>query len=538
MEKIYVKKSASRGIVVGKAFKYLTADLNPSTKEIFEYEVEKEIEKFQKAKENVLNELSKLAEKNEIFNAHIEIADDYTLQEGITSKIKSLNKNVQLAVHETIEEISAMFAMVDDPYMQERSADIKDVGKRFMAFLKNITLPDLGNLTSEVIVVAQDLYPSDTVKIDTNFVKGIITQEGGVTSHVHIIAKSMDIPILVGVEGVLNKLETNSVVCMDAEKGEIVIAPNEEIEQEYIAKREEYIARKATLKQLRSQKIITKKGKEISLCVNVGNVEDIKNALEVGIDGVGLFRTELLYMENTKFPSEKEQFEVYKKAAQLVPKELTIRTLDIGGDKELPYFEFEKEENPFLGWRAIRICLEMKDMFKEQIRAILKASAFGNVRIMIPMIISLEELIEAKKIINLCKEELVKEGEKFDENIEVGMMIETPSSVLLADDFAKEADFFSIGTNDLTQYLLAVDRGNKKVADKYSYFHPAVLNAIKQVIATAHKHQIKVGMCGEMAGDIEATKILLEMGLDEFSMSASSVDYVREELLNEINKGV
>ena len=252
----------------------------------------------------------------------------------------------------------------------------------------------------------------------------------------------------------------------------------------------------------------------------------------MNIDGVGLFRSEFLYMENTHFPTEEEQFEVYKEAAMLCPQELTIRTLDIGGDKDLSYFDFEKEENPFLGWRAIRISLDMKEMFKEQLRAILRASAFGHVRIMFPMIISLEELREAKALVEECKKELSAEGKVYDEKIELGMMMETPASVLLAETFAKEADFFSIGTNDLTQYLLAVDRGNKKIADRYDYFHPAVVSAIGQIIRAGHKEGIKVGMCGEMAGDKRAVPILLELGLDEFSMSAGSIDYVREQIIN------
>ena len=314
-------------------------------------------------------------------------------------------------------------------------------------------------------------------------------------------------------------------------QGVIIISPEEAVLNEYKQKKQEYEDEKQRLEKLRDKPVITKDGKKISLCVNVGNAEDIERALPVKMDGVGLFRSELLYMENTHFPTEEEQFQVYKRAAELCTQELTIRTLDIGGDKELPYFEFEKEDNPFLGWRAIRISLDMKEMFKEQLRAILRASAFGNVRIMFPMIISVEELREAKAVVEECKKELRGEGKEFCENIETGMMMETPASVLLAEEFAKEADFFSIGTNDLTQYLLAVDRGNKKIADKYSYFHPAVLSAIKHIIDAAHKENIKAGMCGEMAGDVKAAEILLGYGLDEFSMSAGSVDYIREELL-------
>ncbi len=536
MKRITVEKTASRGIVVLPVLKYTEPDLTPDESLLLGDEVKDEMQKFEDAKQTVLADLTQIAEKNPIFAAHLEIADDFTLQEGVVSKIKSQNKNAQLAMHETVEEIATMFSMIDDPYMQERSADIKDVGKRYMAALKGVRRPDLGELTQEVVVVAKDLYPSDTVKINTDYVKGIITEEGGVTSHVFIIAKSMNIPILVGVSGILSEVNEGEVVCMDAEKGEIIIAPTPAHVAEYQAKKDAFLASKARLEALRGKKIMTKQGKQILLAANVGSIADIKNAVKVGIDGVGLFRSEFLYMENAHFPTETEQFEVYKEAATLCPSELTIRTLDIGGDKELSYFAFDPEENPFLGWRAVRICLEMRDMFKEQIRAILKASVFGHLRMMIPMIISLEEIRAVHEIVAECKAELTAQGVSYDKDIPVGIMVETPASVLLAAEFAKEVDFFSIGTNDLTQYLLAVDRGNKKIADRYDYFHPAVLSAIRQIIEAGHAAGIPVGMCGEMAGDLKATALLLELGLDEFSMSASSVDYVREFLLTEIEK--
>ncbi len=536
MKKLIVEKTASRGVVVAPIFKYVQPDLSPDTNIILENQINHEVELFESAKDKVVKELEILAESNAVFFAHGEIASDYTLIEGIVSKIKSQQKSAQAAVHETIEEIATMFSMVDDPYMKERSADVKDVGKRYMSVLKDLPLPDLGELKEEVVVVATDMFPSDTVKIDTKYVKGIITEEGGVTSHVFIIAKSMDIPILVGVSDILENCKDKDLVCMDAKSGEIVVNPDDEEKAIFLQRKKDFYDAKARLEALRNEKVHTKDGKHIELCANVGGIADIKNALKYNVEGVGLFRSEFLYMESIRFPDEEFQYKTYKEAVTLCPSELTIRTLDIGGDKELSYFEFDKEENPFLGYRAIRICLELKDMFKEQLRAILRASAFGNVRIMIPMIISLEEIKMAKEIIEECKSELRESGTEFNENIEVGMMVETPASVILAKEFAKEVDFFSIGTNDLTQYLLAVDRGNKKVADRYDYFHPAVLGAIKQVIEAAHDAGIKVGMCGEMAGDVKASKLLLDMGLDEFSMSASSVDYVREELINYIKK--
>ncbi len=533
MEKLLAEKTASRGVVVAPVFKYVEPDLSPDTRLILENEINYEVEKFEKAKERVIAELEKLADSNEVFFAHTEIANDYTLIEGIVSKIKSQLKNAEFAVDETITEIATMFSMVDDAYMKERSADVKDVGKRYMSALKNVILPDLGVVDKEVVVVARDMYPSDTVKINTKYIKGIITEEGGVTSHVFIIAKSMDIPIIVGVHDILEKSKDGAVVCMDAKSGEIILEPDEENKKSFDLRKKEFDDNKARIEALRCKKVYNKDGKEISLCANVGSLADIRNALPYNIDGVGLFRSEFLYMESIRFPSEEEQFIVYKEAAKLCPSELTIRTLDIGGDKELSYFEFDKEENPFLGYRAVRICLDMKEMFKEQLRAILRASTYGNVRIMIPMIISLEEIVEAKNIIEECKKELKDSGIDYNENIEVGMMMETPASVLMAEEFAKHVDFFSIGTNDLTQYLLVVDRGNKKIAHMYDYFNPAVVSAIKKIIDAAHAQGIKVRMCGEMAGDIKAVSMLLDMGLDEFSMSASSVDYVREKLLNE-----
>lgn len=532
MEIIQVEKTASRGIAVAPVFLYQEPDLTPSAGTVLKEHMEAEVEKFEQAKGHVIRELKALAEESEIFAAHLEIADDFTLQEGVISKIRAEEKNAQQAVNETIEEFAAIFSCMDDPYMKERCADIKDIGKRFMAKLKGIMLQDLGEIDREVIVAAKDLYPSDTVKIDPALVKGILTEEGGVTSHVSIMAKSMNIPILVGIKGILSKLTDGHLVCMDAEKGVVVVEPDEETQKTYLDKKEAYQKERERLEKLREYPAVTQAGKRIYLCANVGNVEDIKHALPTNIDGVGLFRSEFLYMENTHFPTEEEQFQVYKEAASLCPQELTIRTLDIGGDKELSYFEFDKEENPFLGWRAIRISLEMKDMFKNQLRAILRASAFGHVRIMFPMLISLTELQEAKALVEECKKELREEQKEFDENIEVGMMMETPASVLLAEEFAKEADFFSIGTNDLTQYLLAVDRGNKKIADRYDYFHPAVVKAISQIIEAGHKEGIKVGMCGEMAGDPKAIPLLLKLGLDEFSMSQGSIDYARELVLN------
>ena len=531
MIKIKVEKTASRGIAIAPAYVYREVNLTPDHYPVAEEKIPQEEKKFTDIKQAVLADLEQLSQENPIFAAHIAIADDYTLQEGIIGRIKSGKKNVQQAIRETVEEVAEIFGQMEDEYMRERKADVLDIGKRFLIKCKNITVQDLADICEPVIVVAKDLFPSDTVKMNPEFVKGIITEEGGVTSHVSIMAKNYGIPALTGVANVLGNLEDGKTVCMDAEDGTIVIEPEEAVLEDYRKRQEEDRKEQEEIKKYRSMETVTPAGKRIYLCINVGNTEEIKLALDKNIDGIGLFRTEFLYMENSHFPTEEEQFTVYREAAKLCPQEVTIRTLDIGGDKSLPYYEFEPEENPFLGWRAIRISLDMPDLFRTQLRAILRASAFGHIRIMFPMMISVEELQSAKEMVETCKEELRREQIAFDENIETGMMMETPASVLLAEEFAKEADFFSIGTNDLTQYILAVDRGNKKIASRYDSFHPAVMKAIAEIIRAGHKYNRKVGMCGELAGDVNAVPKLLELDLDEFSMSAGNVDYVRKTII-------
>lgn len=532
MKKLTVEKTASDGIAEGKVYLHRELDLTPSGRFVTEEEMDGEEERFLQAKKQVLADLEKLAEKNEIFQAHAVMADDFTLQEGVVSKIRAEKCNAELALDQTVQEIAAIFEAMDDEYMKERAADVKDVAKRLMAALKGEKLSDFSSISEPVILVARDLYPSDTATLDLNYVKGFITQEGGVTSHVSIMAKGAGLPALVGAAGILEMVHEDAYICMDAKTGEIVIDPDEETRNTFGEKVEEYRKRKELYATVSELPACTKDGRKAKICANVGNLEDVKTAVERHVDGIGLFRSEFLYMENDHFPTEEEQFQVYSEAARLCPSELTIRTLDIGGDKSLSYYEFEKEENPFLGWRAIRISLEMKEMFKTQLRAILRASAYGHIRIMFPMIISLEELREAKSLVEECKKELKQEQKAFDDDIELGMMMETPASVLLADEFAREADFFSIGTNDLTQYLLAVDRGNKKISEMYNSFHPAVLRAIAHIIHAGHRSNITVGMCGEFASDERATELLLGMGLDEFSMSSGEAAKIKYGIRN------
>lgn len=528
MKRLRVEKTASDGIAAGKVYIHRELDLTPCQQNVTEENVQKEVERFLQAKKEVLADLDKLAQKSEIFQAHAVMADDFTLEDGIVTKIREEKYNAELALDQTVQEIAAIFEMMDDEYMRERAADVKDVAKRFMARLKGQELSDFSDISEPVILVARDLYPSDTAGLDLNFVKGFITQEGGVTSHVSIMAKGAGLPALVGATGILEAVQEDSYICMDAKTGEIVIDPDEEEKERFIKKAEEFRVRKELYEKVSTLPACTVDGREVHICANVGNLEDVKTAVERNVHGIGLFRSEFLYMENDHFPTEEEQYQVYSEAAKASPRELTIRTLDIGGDKGLSYYNFEKEENPFLGWRAIRISLELRDMFKTQLRAVLRASAFGHVRIMFPMIISLEELRQAKDLVQECKEELDHENLAYDPDIRLGMMMETPASVLLADEFAAEADFFSIGTNDLTQYTLAVDRQNAKLSDFFDPHHEAVLRMIRIAVDNAHKYGKRIGICGELGADLDLTEEFLRIGLDELSVEPSMVLRVRK----------
>ena len=445
-------------------------------------------------------------------------------------KINSENKNAQLALEETVAEIVTMFESLDDEYLRERAADIKDVGKRIMCGLKGIKSNPFEGINEDVIVVAEDLAPSDTANMDFRYIKGFITEAGGVTSHVSIMARSMEIPAFVGVADFRKNVTNEDYIILDAVGKEIIVNPDEETKEVYRKKAAEYKAMKAEFESMNNLPATTTDGRTVELFANVGSIVDVENAVTRGAEGIGLFRSEFLYMENTKFPTEQEQYDAYKKAIETMKRPVIIRTLDIGGDKELSYYKFDEEENPFLGWRAIRISLDLKDVFKTQLRAILRASAYGDIRIMYPMIISVDEFMAANAILQECKEELRRDNIPFNDSIQTGVMIETPAAVLCAEDLAKVVDFFSIGTNDLTQYLLAVDRGNQKIARLYNSFHPAVLRAIRTVIQAGHKYDKLVGMCGEFASDEKAVPILLGMGLNEFSMAASEIASTRYQI--------
>lgn len=534
MEIIKVDKIASKGIVMGKVFIVKQDNMVIDTNTISESMKSSEVKRFEDAVSEASNQIKILAKDNDIFKAHVEIVEDISLLDSVISKINDENKNAELALKESQDEISGMLENLDDEYLRERAVDIKDVCKRLMSILKGVELNPFKTINEEVVIIAKDLTPSDTSNMDFNKVLGFITQVGGVTSHVCIIARSIGIPAIVGMSDIMDVVKEDDYIILDALKGEILVNPNNETIEEYKIKVKEYKELKEEFKKLNSLEAKTKDGRVVELAANVGSITDVENAMKNGAEGIGLFRTEFLYMESkSSFPSEETQFQVYKKSIEACDgKSMIIRTLDIGGDKELPYYEFETEENPFLGWRAIRICLELKDVFKAQLRAILRASAFGKIRIMYPMIISVEEFREANLVLQECKDELTAEGISFDQNIETGIMIETPASVINCEDLAKEVDFFSIGTNDLTQYLLAVDRGNQKISKMYDSFHPAVLRSIKRVIDAGHKYNKMVGMCGEFASDHQALPVLLGMGLDEFSMASGDIAEIKYKIRN------
>ncbi|RGV98414.1 phosphoenolpyruvate--protein phosphotransferase [Ruminococcus sp. AF14-10] len=532
----------SDGIAIAKILVLKKADRTFDQRMITPDEAKIEIQRFKDALESVglhaksLYESAKEklgAEEAEIFAAHLSVVEDPMIEDGVIEKISDMHMGAESALTETLAEIEILFEQLNDEYLRERIADVKDVGGQILDNLLGIEHVDLNALPYPCIIAAEDLTPSETVSMDFEKTLGFMTELGGRTSHTAIISRSLEIPAVVGMGSMLSELENEAEVILDAFEGKVILNPTDEQIDAYKKKQEAYLVEKKELAELKDLPAVSKDGCIFELCANIGNPSDAKRVGNYGAEGIGLYRTEFLYMGNTHFPTEEEQFEAYKEVAEIMgEKPVIIRTLDIGGDKELPYYEFEKEENPFLGWRAIRICLDRTDIFKTQLRAILRASAFGKLRIMYPMIIAKEEFVRANEILEECKAELRAEGIAFDEEIQTGVMIETPAAVAIADILAKYADFFSIGTNDLCQYTLAVDRGNVKIANKYNPFSPAVLRNIKRVIDAAKKEGKMVGMCGEFAGDPQAALVLAAMGLDEFSMTASSIPKVKRIIRN------
>lgn len=537
MNEIYKGIGASKGLAIGKAYLFEKTKVEISNHTIAEEEIELEIEKVKKAISAYESDLSNQTAANEeiaaVIDAHKELIADPYLIETIEAKIRNEKYASDMALKSTIDEMVEMMSMLDDEYLKERATDYKDIGEKLMYKLKNIKSQDLSSLDEELIVFAKELTPSDTSTMKREFVLGFANDLGGKTSHTSIIAQTLSIPAVVGMKDITSKVKHGDMVILDANEGQVIVNPDENTLKLYQDKLEELEKEKERLDSIKNQEAITKDGRKLEIVCNIGNLEDLELGLEGGAEGVGLFRTEFLYMESNEFPSEDVQFEVYKKAAQrLEGKPLIIRTLDIGGDKSLSYFDFPKEENPFLGWRALRICFDMENVFKDQLKAILRASAFGNVKILLPMVISVEEIKKVNELIEKYKKELDAENIAYNTDIEVGIMVETPASVMMAQDLIKYCDYFSIGTNDLTQYLLAVDRGNDKISKLYNNFNPAVLRAIKQVIDASHKAGKWTGMCGGMAADTRATYLLLGMGLDEFSAVGSQIGKIKDIIIN------
>ena len=535
--------AASPGIAIGKAFLYKETKLEIVEKSSLtkEEEIERllkgrEIAKAQleEIKENTLKKLGK--DKADIFEGHITLLEDEELMSEIDSKISSEKYTAEFALNEAIDEYATMLGNLEDAYFKERAGDLRDIGKRWLYGVMNTKVVDLSKLEPETIIVARELNPSDTAQINLENVLAFVTEIGGKTAHSSIMARSLELPAVVGVGAILEKLEDNQIIIVDAVKGEVLVNPNEETIKEYQAKRENFLKEKEELKKLKDKEAISKDGIKVDVWGNIGSPNDVKGILSNGGFGIGLYRTEFLFMEKDSFPTEEEQFEAYKVVAEAMNGyPVTIRTMDIGGDKSLPYMELPQEENPFLGWRAIRVCLDRQEILRTQFKALLRASKYGQIKIMLPMIMDIEEVRKAKKIFEECKAELREKGIEFDEKIMLGIMVETPAVAFRAKSFAKECDFFSIGTNDLTQYTLAVDRGNEMIANLYDTYNPAVLQAIKMLIDGAHAGGIKISMCGEFAGDENAVALLFGMGFDAFSMSGISIPRVKR-VMSKLNK--
>ena len=528
---------ASNGVTIGKVYKFVKEKVEVDTASIDADDIDREIEKVKNAIESYRSELTSRdyetdAEKG-VAEAHEELLSDPYLIDTISDKITNERVTSDNALNQTILEMVAMMEALDDEYLKERALDYKDIGQRIMYALKGIKPKTLENLDDNYIIISDELTPSDTSTLDKEHTLAFAMDLGGKTSHVSIIAQTLGIPALVGMGNVTEVLKDGEYIVLDAENGYIIVNPSDETIKKYEEKINKLEKEKARLESVKTCTPKTEDGHEIQAYCNIGGYDDLIQGLDDGADGVGLFRTEFLYMNNTHFPTEMEQFEEYKRVAEaLEGRDLIIRTLDIGGDKSLPYYAFPEEENPMLGWRALRVCFDKEDMFKTQLRAILRASAFGTVKILLPMIISVEEIKRVNEILDSLKHELRERKIDFDENLEVGIMVETPASVMIAEELIKYCDFFSIGTNDLTQYFLAVDRGNEMVSEYYNTYNPAVLRAIKKVIDASHKAGKITGMCGGFAGDTDATYLLLGMGLDEFSSPSSKVAKIKDIVIN------
>lgn len=524
--------AASDGIAIGKAYLLTEPDLSFDKVSITdpEGEIKRLLDSFEKSKneiQGIREHVAKAVGEDEaqVFDAHLMVLSDPELFDGIKNDITENMINAEAALSTVAKMYINMFeSMEDNPYMQERAADIKDVTERVMGHLLGFKIPSPATINEEVVIVAKDLTPSDTAQLNRDYVKGFVTDIGGRTSHSAIMARSLEIPAVVGTKEVTQVIAEGDMVIIDGLEGDIIIRPNEETIAVYQEKAAAFKEQQLEWAKLKDSKSLSKDGKQIEIAANIGTPKDLTGVIENGAEGIGLYRTEFLYMDSEDFPTEDEQYEAYKAVLEGVNGQaVVVRTMDIGGDKELPYLQLPEEMNPFLGYRAVRISLAETEMFRTQLRALLRASVHGKLRIMFPMIATVNEFRDAKAILDEEKAKLEAEGTEVSNEIQVGIMIEIPAAAVLAHQFAKEVDFFSIGTNDLIQYTMAADRMNERVSYLYQPYNPAILTLLKHVIDSAHAEGKWVGMCGEMAGDQTAVPLLLGLGLDEFSMSASSV---------------
>ena len=529
---------ASPGIVFGKALVLKEEKIVLDFQKISEDQIDAEVARFYAGREAAVEQLNSIhqralkslgEEKAAIFEGHLMILEDEELEEEIIDYLRSNKVNASVAASKIIDQQVEMLSEIDDEYLKERAGDIRDIGNRLIKNILGMHIVDLGDITEESILVAYDLTPSETAQLNLEKVLGFITDIGGRTSHTSIMARSLELPAIVGANDVTARVNTGDYLILDAVNNRVYVNPTQAEIDELKTLEAKLAEEKAELAKLKDLPAVTLDGHKVEVVANIGTIRDCEGAHRNGAEGVGLYRTEFLFMDRDQLPSEEEQFIAYKEVVEAMEGRLVVlRTMDIGGDKELPYLNLPKEMNPFLGWRAVRIALDRREILHAQLRAVLRASAFGKLAVMFPMIISVEEIRELKSVLETLKAELRAEGKAFDENIQVGVMVETPSAAVNAKFLAKEVDFFSIGTNDLTQYTLAVDRGNELISHLYNPMSPSVLGLIKQVIDASHAEGKWTGMCGELAGDERATLLLLGMGLDEFSMSAISVPHIKK----------
>ncbi|MFH6271942.1 phosphoenolpyruvate--protein phosphotransferase [Staphylococcus aureus] len=539
MSKLIKGIAASDGVAIAKAYLLVEPDLTFDKNEKVT-DVEGEVAKFNSAIEASKVELTKIrnnaevqlgADKAAIFDAHLLVLDDPELIQPIQDKIKNENANAATALTDVTTQFVTIFESMDNEYMKERAADIRDVSKRVLSHILGVELPNPSMIDESVVIVGNDLTPSDTAQLNKEFIQGFATNIGGRTSHSAIMSRSLEIPAIVGTKSITQEVKQGDMIIVDGLNGDVIVNPTEDELIAYQDKRERYFADKKELQKLRDADTVTVDGVHAELAANIGTPNDLPGVIENGAQGIGLYRTEFLYMGRDQMPTEEEQFEAYKEVLEAMGgKRVVVRTLDIGGDKELSYLNLPEEMNPFLGYRAIRLCLAQQDIFRPQLRALLRASVYGKLNIMFPMVATINEFREAKAILLEEKENLKNEGHDISDDIELGIMVEIPATAALADVFAKEVDFFSIGTNDLIQYTLAADRMSERVSYLYQPYNPSILRLVKQVIEASHKEGKWTGMCGEMAGDETAIPLLLGLGLDEFSMSATSILKARRQI--------